>query len=289
MIIVRIHGGLGNQLFQYAFGLYLKKKLNLTDVYFNSAHYVGDIDRPLSIKKLNLLNFNLVESGFRKFKMPKLNKAYNLFFNYNQYYIEGLNFFRNDFLPKNFKPDKNYYFDGYWQKIRIINDVEFELRDQINFNVQISDSANNIIHLIKKTKNSVSVHIRKTDFITENKNKSIFSDCNIDYYYRAFNYLLESLNKEFTLFIFSDDFNWVKSNLKIAYKYFLVEGNSDYEDLYLMSCCDHNITANSTFSWWAAWLNNSNNKIVITPEKWFENDLNENDFVPDTWIRISNK
>lgn len=287
MIIVRIHGGLGNQLFQYSFASYLKHKNSLLNITFERFHFNNEIDRPLSISNFNLSSFKLVNSNFNKFDNPKINKIYNLLFNHKRYLIEGISDISDNYI-NNILPDHKLYFDGYWQKLKIVNEIEDKLRKEIVLKFDLSFNIVNYIELISSQKNSVSVHIRKTDFISTEKNKSIFSECTVNYYYSAIEYILNHISRDVTFFIFSDDFDWVKANLRFNAKHFFVEGNFDFEDLYLMSICNHNITANSTFSWWGAWLNSNKNKVVVTPEKWFENGNSEKDLIPYNWIKIIN-
>jgi hypothetical protein len=287
MIIIRIHGGLGNQLFQYAYALYLKKILNLNNVYFERLRYKGEIDRPLSISKFNLTSFNLINSDFGRFNNSKINKLYNIIFNYNRYIIEGSSKLSGNYLPR-IIPNQKIFLDGYWQKFQIVNEVEDILRSEFILNTSISSKLSDTEKLIMAQCYSVSLHIRKTDYVSIKKNNSIFANCSVNYYTEAIEYMLNNVSQDISIFIFSDDFNWVKKHLHIKSNHYLIEGNSDIEDLYLMSLCKHNITANSTFSWWGAWLNTNKSKIVTTPSTWFLNGMSEIDLVPHDWIRIQN-
>jgi hypothetical protein len=286
-LFVRVHGGLGNQFFQYAYSLYLKEKYPGTNVYFDNFHFLGDIERPLSISKFNLSTFVLRKSRFNKFVNFKFNKVYNLIFNYKYYVIEGLTEISYDSLPMVF-PEKDMYFDGYWQKLFIVNQVEGLLKNDLVLKQVFSMRVRFIEEKIKSCSHSVSIHVRRTDFINSKKNQSIFAQCSVDYYCRAIDFISNIVDQDIVIFIFSDDFDWVKENMKLEFKYFLVEKNYDFEDLYLMTLCKHNITANSTFSWWGAWLNPYKNKIVITPEKWFENDISSEQLIPLEWIKLPN-
>ena len=124
------------------------------------------------------------------------------------------------------------------------------------------------------------MHIRRTDYTTSNGYHPVQT---VEYYKKA----LEIIGEYDKLFIFSDDIEWCRNNLKFDNMIF-IEGNTDIEDLYLISLCKHNIIANSSFSWWGAWLNKNPNKKVIAPSKWFGDmaNLNESDIVPEGWIRI---
>jgi hypothetical protein len=286
-IFIRVHGGLGNQLFQYAYSLYIANKCNFSNVYYDRFHYSGDVDRPLSILNFNLSSFNLLKSNYNRFGNSKINRIYNLLFNRKRYIIEGFSKLSSEYVP-NLSSDGDIYFDGYWQKLYIIEAVQDLLRKEFILKYSLSKKIVSTKNFIASHTNSVSLHIRKTDFISTKENKSIFAICSVDYYYRAVQFILENISQNIMLFIFSDDFEWVKSNLNFKLDYFFVEGNLDFEDLYLMSLCRHNIISNSTFSWWAAWLNSNNNKVVISPEKWFENGSSIEDLIPSSWVRIKN-
>jgi hypothetical protein len=112
--------------------------------------------------------------------------------------------------------------------------------------------------------------------------------CTLDYYHEAIKIMKEKIKNPY-FFIFSDDIPWVKENLKIDGDAFFITGKKikDHEEMFLMSRCKHNIIANSSFSWWGAWLNNNPEKIVIAPKRWFNNEkINTSDLVPDNWLRI---
>ena len=128
--------------------------------------------------------------------------------------------------------------------------------------------------------NNISIHIRRTDYVTSNGYHPVQS---IEYYKQA----IEIIGDYDNIFVFSDDINWCKENLKFDNMIF-VDGNDDVEDMWLMSICNHNVIANSSFSWWGAWLNNNPDKKVIAPNNWFgsQTNLNTNDLIPNTWIKI---
>ena len=143
-----------------------------------------------------------------------------------------------------------------------------------------------IISKINKV-HSVSIHIRRTDYLSEKMSK-VYRVCPISYYENAVNLIKKKYPNAF-FFIFSDDISWAKENITFAKNAFFVSGQGvkDEEELILMSRCQHNITANSSFSWWAAWLNNNPEKIVIAPKKWYINPENElPGLIPESWVKI---
>jgi hypothetical protein len=137
---------------------------------------------------------------------------------------------------------------------------------------------------------SISVHIRRGDYVTDPTINKVHGTCSVPYYKIAIN-RFKTLFENPRFFIFSDDLKWVEDNLCIENFSTFISHNGyikDYEDLRLMSLCKHHIIANSSFSWWGAWLCENSNKIVLAPKKWFNNELNEftYDLIPTSWIRI---
>ncbi len=152
------------------------------------------------------------------------------------------------------------------------------------------DNKNLEIENLIKSVNSVSLHIRRTDF-KNTKSNTTHGICSLEYYGEAVKFISNKLVDPH-FFVFSDDINWAKENLNLPYKLTFISGNSgdkSYIDMQLMSVCKHNIIANSSFSWWGAWLNSNMNKIVIAPRMWFFNkelNIQTNDLIPDEWIRM---
>ena len=167
---------------------------------------------------------------------------------------------------------KNSFLEGYWGNENYFKDI----RDVLLSDLQIkSNYESRLFHLLRNEisqPGSVSIHIRRGDYL-ENKNQAIFLNLDLSYYVQAIELIkMKVLTPKF--FIFSDDINWAKENLPVSSinVVYINEAKSlkDFEELMLMSYCSHNIIANSTFSWWAAWLNRNNDKIVIQPQKWYK-------------------
>ena len=136
---------------------------------------------------------------------------------------------------------------------------------------------------------SVSVHVRRGDYVNDPKTNAYHGTCSLDYYKKAVE-IIRNKVKDPVFFIFSDDAEWVKKNFNIDEQQVLVsepEKLSLTEELKLMASCRHSVVANSSFSWWGAWLNNNNEKMVIAPQKWFADPLiDTSDLIPSAWIRI---
>jgi hypothetical protein len=178
---------------------------------------------------------------------------------------------------------------GYWQSEKYFIDDEYLIREDFKILKPLAGKNLEIAEEIKHTE-SVSIHLRGRDFINKKEINKLHFTCDNSYYERSFSIIIGRI-KDPNFFIFSDDAEWAKYFLKIDYPCTFVDGNSwnkaSFEDMRLMSLCKHNIIANSTFSWWAAWLNRNPAKIVIAPQKWF-NDTSHNtkDLIPGGWLRL---
>ncbi len=294
MIIVKIFGGLGNQMFQYAFFKSMQKKgkkvkLDITE-YKSSSHHGGlmltdtfgislapHIASEKEIK--NLKGF----SPFGKFNIIYLNKIiykFQIFFYKILLKIENEKFFlEHKFFEEIYSLEKGYLV-GFWQSEKYFKEIEKEIRKEFSFNLDKLDNKNfEILNKIKKL-NTVSLHIRRGDYL---KNASLGNVCDLNYFKRSIKFVEEKIEDPLFI-IFSDDIEWCKENLKKENIVYIDWKNKPEIDMYLMKNCKHNIISNSTFSWWAAWLNENRKKIVIMPQKWF-NDK-ETDIYIENWCKI---
>lgn len=288
MIITKLIGGLGNQMFQYALGRHLALK-NKTSLKFDLTGYkkqTGIIPRRYGLYVFSIQeNFAVLEE-INKLKYRQRFWAALKLKNKKSFLKEKkAGVFNEEVL----KRGDNLYLDGFWQTEKYFKDI----RDIIIKDFSLKKEYNKIDEQIfKKIKNynSVSLHIRRRDYVNDIRTKRFHGNCSLSYYLRAIKYISAKISEPF-FFIFSDDTSWAKENLKINFPLIYVSNGRyrDYEELILMSKCRHNIIANSSFSWWAAWLNQNNKKIVIAPAKWFNNDLaNSNDIIPNNWIKMPN-
>lgn len=256
MIISKIQGGLGNQIFQWAYGKFLSTK-NKTNLHLDLSFFTNQYGNTNRNFELNL---------FPKIDLPKSDITKKPFVYIND------NF---QFKNLNYDDQYNYYLNGFWQSEKYFIEVSDLIKDQL------SPTEDQLITLKKNINpNSVSLHIRRSDYLTSNGFHPVQT---LEYYKNAIN----KIGKYENLYVFSDDIDWCKNNLEFKNIVF-VEGKTNIEDLWLMSLCDHNIIANSSFSWWGAWLNNNPNKMVIAPKLWFGQHVNINsgDIVPDEWIKL---
>ncbi len=274
--IVSFMGGLGNQMFQYAFYKCLCKNRG-EKAYVDLSPYLFD-KRDFQLKKVfKNISFNELPFG-------ALDKAYMespLLFNE----LDDKCFIKADLsvLKK-----KNTYFYGYWQSNKYVEIVENELRNDFTFVDKDDSEFLSFANRVKNMEFAVSVHIRRSDYQNKVNFNKLGCICDLDYYKRAMEYMRNFLPNPHFLF-FSDEPEWVKENFNISNS-LVIEKNmfNDYEDwydMYLMSLCKHNIIANSSFSWWGAWLNQNSDKIVIAPSLWFV-DCKDKDVCPPEWIRL---
>lgn len=181
----------------------------------------------------------------------------------------------------------NAYLAGYWQSEKYFSDVAETVRADFTFRLSLSRQNAELAERIGQTM-AVSLHIRRGDYASNPKANAAHGLCSLEYYRQAVQHVAEHIEcPEF--FIFSDDIAWAKSNLKIDFPCWYVDQNQgaeSYNDMRLMSLCRHHIIANSSFSWWGAWLNPHPDKTVVAPKKWFANDGNVEDLFPASWVTL---
>ncbi len=219
--------------------------------------------------------------------MSNINKVKKkLGFRYPKIYIEPTFSFQTDALSI----QSPVYLKGYFQSYKYLVGYEDFIRQLFSFPVDKLDDINNELLIKIKNSKSISVHIRRGDYINDEKTAQYHGSCSLDYYLEAIK-LLASKNMDLTLVFFSDDSDWVKEQFNdLPYSKIVVDHNNEensWKDMLLMSFCSHNIIANSSFSWWAAWLNANPDKTVIAPKNWFRTkDLDTTTLLPEEWIKI---
>lgn len=267
MIIVRVVGGLGNQMFQYAYAKALQHKgydvkLDISKFKKYKLHGAYQLDK----YNIDLEIANPISESLPKKVLLKSVKESNLLFDKKMQTLQG-----------------NEYVKGYFQTEKYFTKIRAMLLEQFKIKVEISNKAQDIAKDILSFKNTCSLHIRRGDYVSNPKAKSIHGTCSLDYYKKALQLVNSSYNNTH-FFIFSDDIEWAKKNLPVENTMYVEGTKIPHEDLYLMSLCHHNITANSSFSWWGAWLNTNLEKMVISPKKWYVQK--ENEVICKNWIKI---
>ena len=283
MIIVKLQGGLGNQLFQYSFGKKLSI-LNNCDLKFDCSLFLNNHE----IRNIEIENFN-VEFKIANKSDIKIANNKNIFqklgiISKTQYIKQTKLEFDTSIKQKT---ADNLYVDGYWQTEKYFDDIKVKLIKEFTFKnkLELNDKFKNDIEKIQNSE-SVSIHIRRGDYIKSEIIKKMFRNIFEDNYYSK---AIEIVNNKIInpkYFIFSDDIEWCKNNFNIEKEHVFIDEHKPYEDLYLMSLCKHQITANSTFSWWGAWLNKNQNKVVVSPNKWFYENWSTEDLMPSNWIKV---
>jgi hypothetical protein len=290
MIIVRLIGGLGNQMFQYAVGRMLAAHHN-TDLFLDVT---GFISYPLRKYELDVFKITasiappdilkLVTSSRRDAVCLRI---YHFFSGYPT--IQRIKEKSIEFHEEVLSLPDNIYLDGYWQSEKYFFDIADIISKEFSFVNPPSIINQELIGKIKGC-NSVSVHIRRGDYVSNPKTLETHGVLGAEYYRKSLNLIKEKVKKP-EIFVFSDDISWAKENLMVDLPLHFIEHNNaekNYEDLRLMNNCKHHIIANSSFSWWGAWLSNNKNNVVISPRKWFSDTAmnNRQTNVPDNWIKI---
>lgn len=292
MIIIKLQGGLGNQMFQYAFGRILAKKSRsklLLDYSFfdNIEKKPGFTPRTFELKVFENQYKGASQKeidSFNKLSIPnRIRKKYG--FTYPIKYIENY----SKYNPSLLSNKKDIYLQGYFQSYKYFVGYENFVRSLFSFNEGVLSEGNRLNLKKMKEENSVSIHIRRGDYASDSKTNAYHGLCSLDYYQDAIS-LLESRYGSLTLFFFSDDMEWVKRTFKSLKqsKHFITNNKDEvWADMLLMSSCKHNIIANSSFSWWGAWLNKNTSKTVIAPKRWNNNEhLDVSSLLPEEWIKL---
>ncbi|MFC0427914.1 alpha-1,2-fucosyltransferase [Chryseobacterium scophthalmum] len=293
MVAVELIGGLGNQMFQYAtaraLALHRDEPLSIDGRLFDNYKLRNFCLSHFSIEAIVVKNdLPLKTPGFSKKVVDQILKKTNTFILQNKLFsvYQEKNLLFDDSLFRNGK--KNIYLKGYFQSEKYFVKYEDQLRKDFKIVTPLKKETIDLLKIIKE-KNSVSLHIRRGDYVSNPTVNAIHGTCDLNYYHRAIEIVKEKILHP-VFFIFSDDIDWAKENLKLENTTYFVDFNdasTSYEDLKLMSACKHNIIANSSFSWWGAWLNTNKSKTVIAPSKWFNTDvLNSQDIIPESWMKI---
>ncbi len=282
MIVVKIAGGLGNQMMQYATGRALSLQRNVP-LYLDLGWYENnrDLQFPRAFK---LKSFNT------KFKTVNLSKIgwklryTNRFLKLNPFRLKLIKDEDIETAPIGFDGiGNNTLLEGFFQNYNNFNSIRQLLAKEFT-PVEKMDAVNTACLQKIISCNSVSVHIRRGDYALTDFHGML----GVAYYEKAIE-LIAQKKGALQLFIFSDEPDWVLQNMHFDYPYELVDFNRDeksYFDMELMKHCKHHIIANSSFSWWPAWLSPHADKMVIAPEKWFSADNKTNGLIPEDWIRL---
>lgn len=284
MIIIKLDGGMGNQLFQYALGKSLALKLN-AELKFDTHLFTPANKRQYSLhhfgieEKISSISEKQSLEG-KEYVRRQLNK---LGFRLKPYWYTEHNAGYDKFVDQ---LTDNVYIEGFWQTEKYFKPIEESIRKQLKVKDPISAVNAEYLREIIGV-NAISLHVRRGDYITDKVTSEVHGVCDIEYYRQAIDLIGKKIEQPH-FYIFSDDMEWTKANLSVhPFPATYIENNIDapQDDLRLMYSCKHHIIANSSFSWWGAWLGDAPNKMVIAPKKWFRS-LENDDIIPPKWISI---
>ncbi len=280
MVIIRVWGGIGNQLFEYAFGKYIENTHNLKVVYDIGSFGTSDTLRSNEIQEL-FPELPIIHNIKFSQKRGIQNRLYRWLYQLNNKFILERNFEENVLSQQSLNKG-DIYLQGYWQKLKYASFI-LPVLCKLKFK-DFPESLNFILKQIEGEECPVSIHIRRGDYFQGN-NASLFGVCDPKYFHKAISIISENYpNCRF--FVFSDDLEYVRLNIQLPNNAVYVPNLNvpQYSYIALMSCCHHNIISNSTFSWWGAYINETPNKLVICPSRWTLKE--ENTISPLEWKRI---
>lgn len=293
MIVVRISGGLGNQMFEYAVARWLKangKDIRLDiSIYEGSNRGVADaIHNGFELQRIFKVDVPIASrreiNKYSRYTRSAISRVLNKVFGIKKSHICRNSFGKGKWYFPEMAAYNNIYLDGYWCSFQYADDIEADIRQQYTFPA-VTDERNMRLMAQIVQSNAVSIHVRHGDYL---KLQDRYMILNETYYLRAMQ-LIENTIHNPVFYCFSDDIEWCKKHISAKNIQYIDwnTGNSSYIDMQLMSYCKHNIIANSTFSMWAAWLNSNPEKMIICPETIFVDKSNmPSDMYPNTWIKL---
>lgn len=281
MNYINISAGLGNQMFQYAF--YLAYNLNHS-VTYGGGLFMRRINEHNGYELKRVFDIPYTHNFWTWIlQFPYTGRLMNLFLKSHKTFPVKHYQYQEEIMRTTYR---NTFFDGYWQTDKYFSGHENEIRKAFTFNPNLLNSKSKQILAEIKKRNSISVHIRRGDYQSTNFKQNLGAVCTLEYYERAIKYMMKNVESPFFAF-FSDDIQWVRDHIKVDNAIYIDHnsGIDSWQDMCLMSNSKHNIIANSSFSWWGAWLNTNHNKIVIAPKTWW-GEAECQDVVPKIWIRL---
>ncbi len=295
MIVVRLMGGLGNQMFQYALGrrLACEQKVPLKlDLSWFEANKTTAIEMPRDFAldgwqieaaiatSEDLAQFQMkrsVETRLRCFFSFITKKSSKILFERGFAFDEGV-----------LRARAPVFLEGYWQSEKYFRSIETILRNDFSLSTPLCVHSIPLLERIGQC-TAVSVHVRRGDYISNSSTNAYHGACSIEYYRKAAGLIAERVASPH-FFVFSDEPGWAKKNLTFSWPVTYVEHEescSDHQDIWIMSRCSHHIIANSSFSWWGAWLSSFKKKVVVAPRRWFrKSSIDTSDLIPPEWLRV---
>ncbi len=289
MIIVKLMGGLGNQMFQYAFGKNFARKTK-TELKFDLSEFENTeknhVQRNYDLDIFNVkAEFATNDEVFRLSKRTNnrlIDRILNRAIGFKKSFILEPHFHFSETVFD--KPD-NIYLHGYWQSAKYFAEIEPQIRQDFTFREEMTGKAKEMLEKITNA-NSVCVNVRRGDFVTNDFHGSLDTD-----YFRNAESIIKTKTRDETYFVFSDEVEWCEANLKFDASTVFVShdyaGRKFQDYLRLMAACKNFVIPNSSFAWWAVWFNNNKDRTVIAPKKWFgDPNFDTKDLIPPNWIRV---
>lgn len=294
MIVIEMTGGLGNQMFQFC--LYERLRRIGKDVYLDASAY----DDKAYARKLEIFRFSGIKSDYLRFyndSLRNMKGTKEAAFLLKRRILKSFGTIYHDkiavYQPEIF--DKDWVrLIGYWQNECFFKDIRVDIIRMFSFAI---DGKHNQVYALANDmarENSVSLHVRRGDYLDPRYQHVYCNICSLHYYGESIRYICDRITNP-VFYVFSDDMEWVKENISVLFKcngescrvvyVDCNKGDDSYLDMYLMSQCKHHIIANSTFSWWGAWLGTYKGKVVVSPARWFANH-EVTDTICDDWIRV---
>ena len=285
-------GGLGNQMFCYAAGRAVALR-NGVESKLDTRGYPDSDQRIFELQRYQIAATAANDSELKRCDRRSLHKPVNRAIKKLQFwrsYGQTWNFRQRGFAfdPEFLKIGPDAYVEGLFQSEKFFSGYESVIRDELRLKEPL-DAANSAMAGQMRSCESVSLHVRRTDYITNPNYAQVLACCDLSYYEKAIQLVLERTVSP-AFFIFSDDLDWCRTHLNLNQPHVFVDLNGSeapWFDLHLMSECKHHVVANSTFSWWGAWLAESEEQMVIAPRRWFSSGKFEDvDIIPERWQRI---
>lgn len=290
-IFVDLTGRIGNQMFQYAFARKIQEKLG-TEIVLNDSflNEKSNFHNELNCFKLNkCVKTSNAKLPYWVYRHNPINRVLTKHCGNLQRKIKeksnSLYWYGDTYEPYKISNDKDIYISGYYQSEKYFEGIQENLKKEFFPRSSISETASQFLELIKKSPNSVCITVRRGNYITNPKYKEKYYVANEDYFKKAIFEIKKRVSNP-TIFIFSDDLEWARENAwQLDNGYVEPSGLELEEKMLIMSCCNHFIISNSTFSWWAQFLSSNSEKIVISPKNWYA-DGRKTDIYQPNWIKI---
>ena len=289
MVVVKLEGGLGNQMFQYAAGRRLASMLQ-TELKLDVSYFANQTLRVYALHHFHIQGSMASEKEIRPFFQHTLVHTTLEKIGARQTYSVLKEKPFPNFVPEFFSAKGHILLKGYWQSEKYFQDIAPVLKQDFTLREAVDAENADMLKTMADTM-SVAIHVRRGDYVSDRKTQEFHGSCPERYYQDAIQHI-QSQIKNPHFFVFSDEPEWVTEHFTFDAPVCIVEHNTSenaHHDLELMRHCKHFILANSSFSWWGAWLADHKHKMIIVPQKWFKtlpNGTDDSHIIPETWFKL---